>query len=199
MLLSKFPGRWSSFYKDTFHLFKERTTDTNFTFYRGIPVGGNILSITNLVHNGFRNLAYNDILKNSHYEPAYAYRHLFFDKKTGNTNNDTRFIIGAESPCPVCGKNFIPFHNIMACVECVNKYQLLNEYNNYYSFCSICGLALNEDIEELSFLSDSQTQVCSSCYEQYTNECQKCGVRDLTNFVFKRKNGMCLCNLCMEE
>lgn len=193
-------GSWSTFYKESLRNFHNETTDTSFRIYRGIPVGNSILSVKDFVFNGWRSVAYNDILRNPKYEnPVFSYRNLTYNNKIGDTTTkNTKFSIGEECPCPICGRNFIAYHSVIACVDCAYKYGLLDD--DCYVTCNICGLQLDVDCDEEYCCGISGDSICGNCYDTQLNECQNCGVKDTEWYIHERpETGLCLCDDCAKR
>ena len=191
-------GRWTPFYRDEIRRYKDTYSDTSFSLPSLIPIGKQAIQKTTLIKDNPNTLHYNDLLKSSCYIPVWSYRHnpnYWKDKSTGMTSDDTRFNIGRECICPVCGKELIIYTESMACPECSNKYDF---DDSEYIICDCCGRTTWTD--NIIYLPFSDEGVCPDCFNREMAECRSCGARDYPTIIrYRAGNKQCLCPNCYEE
>ena len=190
-------GEWTDFHQTMISTMIDEKTNHQFFFDKCVPVGRILKPLKELVRNGNKTYMYNDVLQSSCYNPLYAYKKedYFFQPETGQSSSRlTVFHIGAECPCPLCGKNRIDYPNIIACKNCAEKYGL--EESDYYCTCDVCGITVHED--DAYYLEFSDINVCPDCYERETSKCQACGIVDLKDKITVFR-GMHLCPICQEH
>lgn len=128
-----------------------------------IPVGYELKSLEALAPRVPNNLAYNDILDSNFYEPIYAFKPAgWWNGDTGDTNKNTKFLIGHEVKCLVCGEVITDAEHFV-CEDC--KYGVKDPYIGY---CESCGTGFRE--EEDIYVLDSGTRVCYDCYREIEQE-----------------------------
>ena len=194
---------WTPYSRDKIYEHTDSYSGERFFFNNLIPIGHVALPIRDLVKDGPFSNHYNDILQSSFYEPLYSYRrksafHYSWEanEATGMSNERTRFIIGNECPCPICGSNPIEYGDTMACSPCAERFDLLN--NEDYEECEVCGNHIYYD--DMITLDISGIRVCPDCYLNATSTCQICGTVDLPEYIkYRDGDDRCLCESCYEE
>lgn len=192
---------WSKFCRDKIYTSKDYYSNMRFGLANLVPVGQTAIPIKELVKDGTNTFHYNDLLKSSFYEPLWSYRLTShrISSQTGCTNNLTKFFIGSSCVCPICGKRLISFSNCMACAECAKTYNLNTEQEELEE-CEICGNFTWYD--EMFKLPLSGLTICPRCYNNYTIQCQDCGIIDLQDVIkIRYKNFLdyrYLCQNCYE-
>lgn len=191
-------GFWKQFNVSKLTHFNDELTNEYFSFEKMVPVGDSLKPLRKLMENGKRTYMYNDVLSSSCYDALYAFKKdtysIWRDSATGLTNDKTHFTIGEKCKCPICGDNYIDFHEIIACSSCAYEYEL--DDNEDYFVCDICGTSVHYD--DLCTLDISGSQVCPYCYQHETYSCQCCGVVDLPEVVTYYE-GQYLCSECINE
>lgn len=196
---------WSAYSADKIYLHEDSLSKQTFYFNDLIPVGGEAIPIKKLVKNGANTFHYNDVLNSHFYNPVYAYRksHTLgfysheIDSTFGMTSPDTRFEMGEECPCPICGENKIDYADIMSCGSCCNQYYLFNDDEENYGVCDICGTHVF--VDDFIYLDQSDSYVCLQCYQNETVRCQICDCVDLPEYVkYREDDPRCLCENCYQ-
>lgn len=201
-------GTWSHFYEKKISTFQEEKTKVHFHFSKMVPIGFTLVPMNKLIQTSPKARCFNDVLHSSCYEALYAYRNpidscpysdFIFSEVLGITGKtspkNTKFNIGEECKCPICGERIIDFSDVMACRECNQKY-LLDQENNTFLNCDICGTSVDEN--DLYCLEYSSSYVCPTCYKKETEQCEECGIID-TKDIITYHDGRFLCPDCIQE
>lgn len=146
------------------------------------PVGRSLIERTRLIKDGNNTYHYNDLLSstvytNLKYSYYYSYPSIYPSGET--TEETTKFIIGEDCPCPVCGRTNSNYEEGNLCCEECRDHYIGESYNNAVE-CGICG-----NITSLSYmfwLPFSEMYVCSSCFADLPH-CDCCGVKDTEEYV----------------
>lgn len=168
---------------DTLMTTLRENDDFSFYFPRLIPVGNSLIPLGTLFRTGAGlRLHFDDVLNSSFYSPIYAY---FNDNwsQTGDTDSlNTRFYVGKDVPCPICGEHNIYFPEEMSCEECDRK---------NYEPCECCGDPVY--IDDAYYDADGNI-LCEDCYTNELHRCPHC------NDLFLHldfETG--LCNTCSKD
>lgn len=191
-------GYWGTFYSSKINHLKDELSARTFIFdEKFIPIGKTLKPLTDVVINGQNTYMYNDILKSTCYSAPYAYRDgscPSFTYRTGYSNDKTKFLVGKECSCPICGEGYIDYPEIMACTDCAVTYDIGD--NEDYYICDICGISVhNENVYSLDI---SHAHVCEHCYQTETKTCQRCGITDFPEHI-KYYEGQYLCPECIRK
>lgn len=154
------------------------TDDVKVVLDKGfVPVGHNVKTLDNVVFNADGSRQFNDVLRSSCYKPHYIAKYSSGDLCWENsfclsTNNDTRFDIGAYTPCICCGEEAAMYDaDTMMCYDCEAKYG--NSDNDVFTYCDCCGCRVARD--DLYFVGDDY--LCPNCFDNETTRCDCCGER----------------------
>lgn len=133
-----------------------------------LPIRGKLYPIENIVHDGEHALQFNDLLCSSSYkEPLFSLKEDYVWWSA--PEQIPKFTIGKQVPCLCCGQNRIKDSNMMACRECVERYDLY--YNEEdYPICDCCGRRILDG----DWLEVEGQILCATCVEQETFCCECC-------------------------
>lgn len=160
-----------------------------------IPLNNGMVPMNQLVIDAKHAPHYNDLLFSSCYDPEYSVKidNWAWGKDIIPDYESTRFNIGSEVKCIVCGKGSV-CSDSMLCEECYNKY---NDNTNYY--CECCGARVSED----EIRSVAGELVCDCCYDRYVVTCEECGEdyfkEDITYNAVEHKYLCSECSCKFEE
>ena len=166
-----------------------------------IPVGHDLVSVSDLFKEKKGSKNYNDLTSSSCYEPVFSVRYGYWphdgdDEAISTTSkNQTVFDIGAYTYCLYCGEKEVMYGaDTMLCEECELKYGVSD--NDMFSYCSVCGCRV---IVDDSYWVDDEVW-CEHCYSEYSRTCECCGETMHSDYIFfHEKTGQYLCNFCYEE
>lgn len=164
-----------------------------------IPMGGELISLHNIVKDAEGSKHFNDVLKSSFYEPMYTQL-----VENGYWSNDdiyhscashSRFTIGAYTHCLRCGKEEVfEGGSTLMCYDCELKYG--DTENDSFGFCSKCGTRI--DMENAYWYEDEP--YCNDCYHNMGEECDNCGCLYPTEeMLYDEANDQYFCRWCTEE
>lgn len=166
-------NHWEDFMFDNHKLpSPEKDIEIEYEFYTPyVPVGNELIRLSDLVKDGKGSKQFNDVLRSSCYKPVYT--HLI-NKSWGSyyttTGHETRFEIGAMTYCLRCGKEeVVDSCSTMMCYDCEFKYGVSE--NDNFGFCECCGTRLEIDT---AYYVDDETY-CTNCYNNHAAHCAECG------------------------
>lgn len=149
-----------------------------------------------LIRNGKNNLAYNDLLNSSCYEPFYSVpiRHFMSDDI-----ENLKIIVGRQVPCACCGVYPAAETSSFLCPQCHNSYEYdednEEEDTTNVWMCVNCGTYYNED-EEM-FLDINGNPVCAHCINDSYRWCYNCEAWVWDNSVYVNEGVQC-CPRCRQ-
>ena len=194
-------GSWTDWTRTIIREYYDDENRKTFAFKPMFPVGNILKPLDEVVKDAPNSFQFNDLIHSSVYSPVWTYRKqnsLYgINYTTGCSDKNTTVVVGAECPCPVCGRGVVEYPSIPLCRDCADQYSY-DEAGEYYE-CEICGSMSWYD--DMSLLDFSDMRVCQNCYETETVACQECGTRDLPNQVKYRKgaDNRCLCPYCWDN
>ena len=163
------------------------------------PVGRSLIERTRLIKDGQNTYHYNDLLSstvytNLKYSYYYSYPSLY---PSGETSEETtKFIIGEDCPCPVCGGTNSDYEEGNLCCEECRDHYIGESYNNAIE-CGICGNITS--LSQMFWLPYSEIQVCGSCFVDLPH-CDCCGVRDTEEYIkIDTETNLKRCPRCRQE
>lgn len=165
-----------------------------------IPVGGGIVSLTNLVKDEKGSKHFNDVLRSSCYKPMYTYliekgwwKEDYFSLADARK---THFNIGKFTYCLRCGEKEVMDMGsaTMMCYDCEREFG--NSENDVFGFCKHCGARI--ETENGFYIEDEL--YCEDCFDKYGAQCDDCKdyyLRD--NMHYNEDTDSYLCNWCYEH
>ena len=194
-IFPRFNGRyhWSCWHDEYVTAYSRKNNYIHALAYKYVPVGGRLISMRDLIHENENNLFYNDLLESSTYTtPFYCYNanYGWIYDDWGDTSEDTRFDIGADALCPVCGKHVLTHTYLMVCDDC-------EEEAGNAVYCQVCDRRIPEG-EEIVF--SGWKILCPECAKKFSAFCSKCGCFDLKeNLYYNVETDEFLCEDCYHE
>lgn len=166
-----------------------------------VPVGHSVKPIDNVVFNADGSRQFNDVLSSSCYKPHYIAKcsYGFWENDYYlSTNDNTRFDIGAYTPCICCGEEVAMYDaDTMMCYDCEAIYGKGD--NDIFTYCDCCGCRVAR--EDLYFVGDDY--LCPNCFDNETTRCEHCGERvfnsDIKYIEKLNKYICCWCEDLMEK
>lgn len=158
-----------------------------------VPVRGDLIKMTEIVHDAPRSLHYNDLLRSS------TYLHPFYTIKDNNSwsrwqYSQPTFQIGGSVKCLHCGNHLISNSETMMCDDCEIEYG--HEENDIYGVCDCCGTRIVRD--DATWVGDEL--VCDACFAKECFICECCDeVFYTADRIYDKKYGEYTCPWCYEE
>ncbi len=169
-----------------------------------LPVGDQLIGLSELIKDNPGALHYNDLLYSSYYIPYYSYKmvedtdvfwyHAY--RKKPITKITSRFKLGGGVKCIKCNNNYIKDTNTFLCSTCELQYGY--EINDEICECDVCGNRAYR--EECIWLDKYNMWVCEQCQDKVAY-CEECDEYDFTdNMILKDGHFYCVdCYHKMED
>lgn len=176
------------------------TDDVKIVLDKGfVPVGYDMKPLADIMFNVEGSRQFNDVLSSSCYKPHYIAKcrcNGFWENDFYlSTNDDTRFDIGAYTPCICCGEEAAMYDaDTMMCYDCEARYG--EGDNDIFTYCDCCGCRVARD--DLYFVGDDY--LCPSCFDNETTRCDYCGERVFNNDIrYIEKLDKYVCTWCEDQ
>ena len=156
-----------------------------------IPLKEGLISMSDLITDAEHSRHYNDLLYSSCYDPEYSVKidNWAWGRDVIPNVDTTRFVIGHNTPCVVCGNSPI-VEDSMLCYDCYNRYDI----GESQTYCDCCGSRISYD-DPYTMVDDEI--VCETCYDRYVLTCERCGEdRFKEDIVYNSYTQQYLCDNC---
>lgn len=179
---------WPKWYPSI--LLEQKTKTYNKPYSPFIPVGYELIAVSDLMHDAIGSKQFNDVLRSSRYTPIYA-RKLRDEDLT--KNSIPNFTIGNFTYCLKCGEaEVIGAADTMMCENCELEYG--NSENDLFGYCECCGSRVFT--EDLIFINPG-IYYCESCFNDCCVVCEGCGDSILKeDAYYDEELDMYLCKDC---
>ena len=168
-----------------------------------VPVGKELVKLSELVKDMPGSMQFNDLLRSHYYTPQYAFRvfgksfNRFLDDECGESNSEkTRFFIGGNVPCLHCEENDLEITESMLCISCEKEVGTMPEDEDF-EYCDCCGSRIH--LEDVNYINHGEYIVCERCFYSEASECEQCGDRVYnSDLIFDRKLEKYICQECKD-
>jgi hypothetical protein len=182
-------SEWKSQY--VLHVPDKNGGRTEHMFMPYIALRGELYKIDQIIQDGEHALQFNDLLCSSTYkEPYFAVRDDFYWWSASDAL--PKFTIGRAVPCLCCGEKHIQDSSMMACRDCVERFDL------YYNeedcpICDCCGAHIFDN----DWMEVEGQILCLNCIENETFVCEACDNYFFNERkVYDRKTDSYICEHC---
>lgn len=161
-----------------------------------VPVHGELVDLSEVIHDNEDATHYNDLLNSSVYTPIYARKRRW---TSVSDFKKVQYHIGHRVDCLICGGMPVESgNNTMLCRYCELKYGESDSDDIVY--CAHCGTRM---FYEESIVVNDNDYICQTCFDQIGSYCDKCGqayyINDMHEVKDAKGNIELLCEWCERD